>query len=65
MTTEEFFESSEATRLLVKNLKTNISIFMDETPPEVQAGLLRANLIVIKQCLQDCGFDPETNGESE
>lgn len=56
-TLDEFFDSSEATRLLVKNLETNLEVFGDTMDQECKEDLMRVNLIMIRQCLQDFGVE--------
>lgn len=58
MTTEEFFESCEATRFLITNLKTNLKVMGHRMTEKEQVAFMRMNLIMIKQCLQDCGYSP-------
>lgn len=62
MTTDEFFASSEATRLLVQNLRTNLKVYVPTMKKGVREALERSNLIMIRQCLEDCGYDPEAAG---
>jgi hypothetical protein len=54
---EEFFETNEATRLLVENLESNMKALGDELSPEARDMLMRTNLIMIRQCLMDCGVE--------
>lgn len=56
MTTDEFFDKYEATRLLVENLKTNLDA-VTNLSKEQKEILMRVNLIMIKQCLRDCGVE--------
>jgi len=60
MTTDEFFESCEATKLLVENLKCHLEVLLPNTDTR---ALMRANLIAIKQCLQDCGYSPKQTAQ--
>lgn len=52
-TLDEFFESREATRLLVKNLEVNLDQFADEMSDESKEAFMRVNLIMIRQCLTE------------
>lgn len=55
MTLIEFFEKTQARRLLVENLKTNMLVFqISETDQE---EFLRMNLIMIRQAMQDEGVE--------
>lgn len=56
-TTDEFFESYEATRFLVQNLEANISALANELDEDSKEMLMRTNLIMIRQCLQDFGVE--------
>lgn len=55
-TLDEFFESHEATKLLVQNLEANMSQFF-ELSKEDKKTLMRLNLIMIRQCLEDFGAE--------
>ncbi len=59
LTTNEFFESSEATKLLKENLENNIEVFCEKMSENSKSTLMRLNLIVIRQCLEDCGYEPK------
>lgn len=54
-TTEEYFQDTEAKRLLVENLETNLAL-TDLTSSE-KKSLMRLNLIMIKQCMEDHGVE--------
>lgn len=58
MTTEEFFDRWFITRLLKQNLQANMdAIVGDKLSQELKDLLMRTNLLVIRQCLQDFGID--------
>jgi len=54
-TLDEFFESYEATRFLIENLKANAQVYCASMNAEDQEALMRVNLIMIRQCLQSFG----------
>jgi hypothetical protein len=56
-TLEEFFASYGATKKLVENLKANMDVFCADMPPDERRALMRLNLIMIRQCLEDFGVD--------
>jgi len=56
-TTEEFFNSHEATRNLVENLNANIEVFLPEFSDDERKALMRMNLIMIRNCLNDFGIE--------
>jgi hypothetical protein len=56
-TTEEFFESHTATRRLLDNLKANEDVFCYDMNEEDKKSLMRCNLIMIRQCLEDFGVE--------
>lgn len=53
---QEFFDSYEATQFLVKNLQANMDNLTD-LDDEHKAMLMRCNLIMIRQCLEDFGVE--------
>ncbi len=55
MTLDEFFEKTEARRLLVENLEVNTRIYVPDHL--VQKELMRVNLIVIRQAMEDEGVE--------
>lgn len=63
MTLEEFFQSSKDMRLLWQNLITNERVYIGDVDWKTRDQLMRANLIMIRQCLEDCGFKPDTGRE--
>lgn len=56
-TLESYFEKSEARKLLVKNLAANLNVLADSVSKEDKETLMRLNLIMIRQCLQDHGVE--------
>ncbi len=56
MTTEEYFDKWPATKRLKEGLKTNIDAVCGDMDQETKEVLLRVNLIICKQCLEDCGM---------
>lgn len=56
-TLDEFFQSYGATKVLLKNLETNMDVFGDRLSEDDKEGLMRTNLIMIRQCLQDFGAE--------
>lgn len=56
-TLNEFFQSYESTRLLLSNLETNMLVYCDDMPKEDWESLMRTNLIMIRQCLEDFGAE--------
>jgi hypothetical protein len=55
-TLDEYFETHEALKLLKENLETNLEV-MTKLKKEERESLMRLNLVVIRQCLQDCGVE--------
>lgn len=53
---DEFIEKYSAVKHLVKNLKANLDALTDLLPHEKEA-LMRMNMIMIRQCLQDFGAE--------
>lgn len=51
-TLEEFMDSEESIRFLVKNLRTNLDVLTD-LDEEDQESLMRMNMIMVRQCLKD------------
>ena len=56
-TLDEFFDSYGATKFLRENLQANMEAMGDSMTKEEQDGLMRVNLIMIRQCLQDFGAE--------
>jgi len=56
-TLDEFFDSYGATIRLKENLEINLDVFGDSLDAESKEGLMRINLIMIRQCLQDFGVE--------
>jgi hypothetical protein len=54
MTTDQYFEQTEVLRLLVENLQANLDN-MTDLSKEDKEGLMRVNLIMIRQALEDYG----------
>lgn len=52
---DEYMDQYEATRLLVRNLEANMREMGGQLSADDQKALLRVNLIMIRQCLQDFG----------
>lgn len=50
-TLEEFMDSKDSIRLLVKNLRTNLDVLTD-LDEEDQESLMRTNMIMVRQCLE-------------
>lgn len=61
-TLEEFMDSEDSIRLLVKNLRTNLDVLTD-LDEEDQESLMRMNMIMVRQCLGS--FRLETLSEVE
>lgn len=55
MTLDEYFERWGATRVLRESLKDNMVALGDGLSKQEQDALMRVNLIVIRQCLEDFG----------
>lgn len=55
-TLEQYFEKHSALSVLVKNLKINLDNLTDLSESEKKV-LMRMNLIMIRQCLKDCGVE--------
>lgn len=53
----DYMSKHEATRILVKNLQINMEVLAEKLTEQEQEALLRVNLIVIRQCLQDFGVE--------
>lgn len=51
-TLEEFFESSEALRFLVENLKANMEVYCEDYTEDDKESFMRVNLIMIRQYLE-------------
>jgi hypothetical protein len=57
MSLDEWFEKYEATRILRENLETNLKAIAGQLTEKQREILMRVNLTVIRQCLQDCGLE--------
>jgi hypothetical protein len=53
----DWFEKYEATKLLKENLETNLEILGSKLSKEEKESIMRMNMIMIRQCLQDCGVE--------
>lgn len=52
-TLEEFFQKSASRKLLVENIKSNLSVYCrDRLSEEERADLLRLELIMVRQCIE-------------
>jgi hypothetical protein len=59
MTLDEWFENWPATRLLRENLEINLDTMAGkELNDEERETLMRMNLVVVRQCLEDFGVSP-------
>ncbi len=56
-TLEEFLNKYPATKLLVENLEANLDVFGERLSRRDKDALMRTNLIMIRQCLQDFGVE--------
>ena len=56
MTLDEFVEKYSAVKFLKQNLQANLDALTKLKPDEKEA-LMRVNLIMIRQCLQDFGVE--------
>jgi hypothetical protein len=56
-TLEEFFESYGATKKLMENLTYNMENYCDKMNEDDRQDLMRMNLIMIRQCLQNFGAE--------
>jgi len=65
LSTDEFFASYPATKKLVKDLETNMSVFCDRLSKDERRGLMRTNLIMIRNCLQDFGIEGKNSDEEK
>lgn len=54
-TLDEFFEAHEITRRLRKSLCTNLEELAAQLSEEEKDSLMRCNLIMIRQCLEEFG----------
>jgi len=57
MSVDEWFEQSEALRLLESNLRHNLLALADDLSEERRESILRVEKIIIRQCMQDHGVD--------
>lgn len=56
-TLDEFFQSYGATKFLVENLECNLDVLGDQLSDDDKESLMRVNLIMIRQCLNDFGVE--------
>ena len=57
-TCDEFFETYEATKFLVRQLECNMEIYCEGIMfKEDREHFMRVNLIMIRQCLNDFGVE--------
>lgn len=57
MKLEEWFEKYEATRLLKENLEANMHVLCHKLTEEQKKVLLKMNMTVIRQAMQECGVE--------
>jgi hypothetical protein len=55
-TLDEFFQSREELQFLLSNLQANMQVYCAPMDTEDQEGLMRVNLIMIRQCLNSFGI---------
>ena len=65
ISTDEFFASYPATKKLVKDLETIMSVFSDRLSKDERRGLMGTNLIMIRNCLQDFGIEGKEKDADE
>lgn len=56
MTLDEFIEKYSSVKHLKENLEANLDAMTDLSKEEKE-GLMRVNMIMIRQCLQDFGAE--------
>ena len=56
-TLDEYFQGHQALKLLIRNLKANEDVFLKEMSVLNKESLMRCNLIMIRQCLEDFGVE--------
>jgi hypothetical protein len=54
---DEFIAKYGAVQVLKKNLKANIDVYCDGWTEEQKEQLLRMNMIMVRQCLNDFGAE--------
>jgi hypothetical protein len=56
-TLDQFIAKYSAVQHLVKNLKANMDVYLDDWPESEKDKFLRMNMIMIRQCLEDFGAE--------